>query len=1032
MSIIEFFLGKNKRIVLACVINIVICILGIFALSKLDTRLLPRAENYIITVEASMSDTSPSQLENQVTTLMEKTLGGIPDLDEMESHITTGRSLTFLRFRGNQSWTENFSNVQAAIAKISSILPRPEVMKLDIKKADPNTSPLLYIFFTNKNIAPDIMYDYISRDLENIIKSHPGVGHVNVWGGSNYGAEIKLDSNKMRALNIRPSDVYSALSEQNKRGEVGRVVSKDSYVIVMFDNSVKNEEDLRNISLRVKNKNIEYPVRIGDIAKVTFGPANADNISKFNGERVVGVSIVPQSGSSPVEVSRSIKAKINDWKSIMPPGTDINIIFNDADYIESSIHQVYRAIFESVILVLIIIFLFLGSWRAAVVPLIAIPISLIGVFFILWIFGGSINNLTMLGLVLAAGLVVDDAILVIENVHRYIEKKMHPEEATLKGGNEIQFSVIAMTLTLAIVYSPLALISGTIGSIFKEFAVALSAAVIISGVTALTISPIMCATLLEVNHTENKLTLTINSILKYLMKKYEYALHFCLKNKKYTVLGALILIISTAIMYSRTKFEQFPREDSGRIRSSITISPGYDITYALRQTDAIYNKIKQEFPEIEKTFIDTKSGVSTTSHELTSKKNRDDVFKVVERLHNTMDIYLTGTGIRHMNISSENISDITSSSASDELKIKVFSRSEKGNKNLDDEANRIGEFLRTKFPMIFNQILYNRNPPGKLKCYRVDNNKAAAFGVNTSDLIYDTRLSFQDSLSITKMYKDGQPYDIRILSDNRSQSQLDTMYARGIKDNEYINIPIKAISEVEDLETESSIDRIDGRRCTIIYAKLKNNISPIDAYYRVKDHIEKFINSNEYLFSPLGVVKEVLEEQSNILQMFMLAILFIYLVMAAQFNSFIDPIVVMFSVPMALFGAVFAIWITSMFGGPLTINVYTQIGFLTLIGLIVRHAIMLVDFAKSSGEKDADKAMIQGCLIRFRPVLMTTLAIVIGTIPLVISGGTGYESRQQIGYCIIFGMIFGTLFTLLVVPAVYSLVNDVKVYFRRS
>lgn len=1034
MGIIEFFLKRNKSF--AWVINIVIFVLGIVGVRQLSVRLYPQIKENFVTIESRIGDASPRQLESQVSIFMEKEFGGIYGLKEMYSEIRTGIATTTLKFDETVSSDESFNNVLAALARIRKDLPDDRKLTMEINKSDSNADPVLYLLFTCKNKSQDIntLYDFVSRNFENIVKSQPGVAKVQTWGGSKYEAKIILNSNKMKALGIHASDVFEALKVQNIKGDVGRLVSKDLYITVMFDNSVKSEEDLESISIRLKNgdDNNAY-VKIKDIAKVVFEPAEQEMISKLNGERVVVMSIVPQANSSPVDISNNIKSKLNGWSELFPSDVEMGIMFNSSTYIEESIYQVYKAIFEAVGLVLAIIFIFLGSWKASIIPLITIPISLVGAFLVLWIFNCSINILTMLGLVLAVGLVVDDAICVLENIYRYIELGDRPHDAACNGGKEIQFSIIAMTLTLAIVYAPIALIKGSIGSMFKEFAIALSASVLFSGVVALTISPIMCAAILRHNQHDTKVYLMMQNIMDSVIRVYKKLLIKCIKYRFFTIVFALSLMFASVLMYNRTKFEQFPPEDSRKISATLQVSPGYDIFYTLRQTDALYNKIKEMFPEVKYTMVDAKvRGMTKIYHELHTKgdSTSESSFDIASRMQKVFDTYLTG--IKHINISANNVSSVTSSAPLDELKIQVFGKSDKPLTDLENEVYRLTDIIASKFKHLYIDIFYTREPKSWQKVLTVNKYVAAEYNINIAQLLEDLNMYFQENISVTKMNKKDKIYSIRIVTDDRSQRHLEMMSVRGIKDGKSCSIPLKSVIDITEVPVESNIEHIDGRRCMTFVFKLNHGINPIDAYEIIKPVLKAEIN-DDYAFSPLGIVKSVLEEQQNILYIFVLAIVFIYLVMSAQFNSFLDPIIVLFTVPMALFGAVLTIWASGYFGGNLTINSYTQVGFITLIGLITKTGILIVDFANANfslGDDTYEESVIKSCELRFRPIIMTTLAMSISSIPLILSKSTGYEARQQIGYCIIGGMIFGTLLTLFVVPAMYALVNDIRFFAK--
>ncbi|MGL4426263.1 MAG: efflux RND transporter permease subunit [Alphaproteobacteria bacterium] len=1023
MSFAELFI---RRPVLSWVLNITLILVGIVSWRQLSVRQYPQIEQPVITVITQFEGAGPEIIEAQISRPLEQALSGLESLDFMISQSESEQSKVKLFFKSTRSLDAAASDVRDRLARVSN-LPE-DATDPRIRKADADAEPIVYLALYGDKFPVAELNDYAARYLESEIESIQGVASVDLSGAGEYEMHIVLDPIRLAAYKVTARDVADALRQQNFKKPAGRLAGEDREFLVTTAASLYKPGDFNKLVLTEKDG---YVVRLSDVGHAVVKADDKRFKVRYNGKTAVMLGIVAQSKANPIEISKEIKNKLEQIRTNLPSGMFIDIANDRSIFIERSIQQVYQSIWEAIILVVLVVFVFLRSFRASLIPLMTIPISLIGAFFILNSLGFTINTLTLLAMVLAIGLVVDDAIVVLENIYRYIEAGMKPLQAAIKGTKEIQFSIIAMTLTLAAVYTPIALSSGVTGKLFTEFALSLAGAVLISGFVALTLSPMMCSRLLKLHHvhspeeTKNffmKIFYAVDNWLGGFFDKldrlYEKSLRLILRNR-FWVLGAgsgvalLGIFFATNVLQS----ELAPREDQGVLKILAQSPFGATITYLDRYISQIETALT-DVPEIEKGLTVIQAGDESYSMNLLvpwekRSKSCDDLLPPIrEKLE---DI----TGLR---VFARCPSRSLMGGAS-ERPLEIVVQTNRSFKELVDVASAIRRVI-AKHPGVRKTDLdWNLAEEGQDYVVHVDRNRAASLGVdpNSVAMTLDILISGRRS---TNFEKESKQYPVRVWVGEmyrKNPEDILAMYVRGSKNNKETMVPMADIVKVEPRLSNPEIEHFKGQRSVTIIGGLNKGYGLAQVYSELKDEIHQTMPAKGYSISESGELRRYLQESETIFLIFGLAIVFIFLVMAAQFESFRDPFIIMLSVPLALAGAIFTLVLIP--SG--TINIYSQIGFVTLIGLITKHGILIVDFANTLKQKgDAiEEAIVKACQLRLRPILMTTFAMVLGAIPLALATGAGSEARRQIGWVIVGGMSLGTLFTLLVIPVVYTFVS---------
>ncbi len=998
-----------KRPVLATVMSLLIILIGIIAFDRLTVREYPKIDSPVVSVRTVYTGASPQVIESQVTQPLEDSISGIEGVKTLKSVSREEVSQITVEFTNDRDPDLAASDVRDRVSRARDRLPL-EVKEPIIAKVEADAQAIVWLrLFSEQHAALEIS-DYADRYVADRLKTLPGVASVIIGGERRYAMRIWLDRERLAAYALTPQDVEDALRRQNVEVPSGRIESSQREFTVLSESDLRSPEQFNQLIIReVKG----YPVRLSDVGRAELGAADERNILRVNGKSAVGLGIVKQSTANTLAVAQAVKAEVPKLSAALPPGMQIAVAFDTSVFIEKSITSVYRVMAEALVLVVLVIFLFLRSFRATLIPFVTIPVSLIGAFFLIWIMGFSINVLTLLGIVLAVGLVVDDAIVVLENIHRHIEDGMTPVDAALTGGREIAFAVVAMTVTLAAVFAPLAFATGNTGRLFMEFALTVAAAVVVSGFVALTLTPMMCSRLLHREASHGKVYNALERFFEGMSAGYERLLRRSLARKG-IVLGLFVVMAAAgAALFLTIKSELSPLEDRGFFLGVMSAPEGatkeYTDDYA-----RIWERLYAEVPEINSYFVVVAPGLDrpnpvnfalsfvrlTEWHER-SRKTQEVTAALAPKMFAAMP------GVLAFPI---NPPSLGQSFRNPPVQFVVQGNSYE---ELDRSVNEMVARAR-RSPALTNVDSDLKLNKPQLSV-AIDREKAAALGIQI-EAIGRSLETLLGGRQVTRFKREGKQYDVIVKledKDRRQPTDLTSIYVRGSRGD---------ITQLSNLVTltetvaPKELNHFNRLRAAIISA----NVSPgytLSEALGVLDRAAAEVLTPEFQTSLDGQSREFRESGKQLYLIFILALAFIYLVLAAQFESFRGPLVIMLTVPLAMTGALLAIKLT---GG--TLNVYSQIGLVMLIGLITKNGILIVEFANQLRDKGHEKveALVEACALRLRPILMTTAATVLGAVPLAIATGAGAESRSAIGWVVVGGMTIGTLFTLFVIPVAYT------------
>jgi multidrug efflux pump len=993
-----------KRPVFATVMTIVLVLIGAVSYSYLPLRQYPQVETPIVSVTTTFEGANPEVIETQVTKPIEGVLAGLEGLDVLRSISDAETSRITLIFKPNRSLDAAASDVRDRLARIKSRLPK-EAEVPNIRKSDADAEPILHLALYSDVVSPSDIYEFADKSLKDQVEAIGGVSNVEVYGSAPYVMHVWLEPTRMAGYEITAQDVAAALKQQNIEIPAGRIISDEREFMVTTSANLVTPEQFENLILK---EHKGYLVKLKDIGHADFSPGEQRSRVMYNGKPAIAIEVVKKSVANPLELVQELKAELPKLKESLPTGVEMAIAYDTTIYIERSIYEVYETLFIATFLVLLVVWGFLWSVRGAVIPLITIPVSLIGTFLLLYAFGFSINTLTLLALVLAIGLVVDDAIVMLENIHRHIEAGESPMVAAFKGSKEIAFAIIAMTLTLAAVYAPIALSQGRIGKIFTEFSLTLAGSVLISGFIALTLSPVMCSRLL-LPHDLGKENISVRAQRR-LSDWYGRTLAKVLNYRWYVLLfGVLFSLLGGYLGLYQIKSELAPREDKGVIQGKVTAPDGGTLKFVSPYVDEM-DRIFASVPEIDRqlTVVTLPTAISYNllkPWEVRSRSVQDIMQEIKYKLWDIPGVdawpsagpsFFGGGG------SGESVQFVIQTTKTFEELVKF--------------AISI-EIALTDHPG-FSRITIDISQEAQQYVVDIDREKAAESGVEIQ-AIGETLDTLVSGRTTTRMNKEGEQYEVKsqiVGETRRSPQDINMIYMKGQKGKETAMVPLANLVQLKSRAVPKEINHYNQLRSVTVSTDLNPGFSlgeAIDFLNKVKEVAFPEDFRSEFA----GETKRFLETQNTVYLIFGMALAFIFLVMAAQFESFSDPFIIMFSVPISLTGALIALKLT---GG--TFNIFSQIGLVTLIGLITKHGILIVDFANNLRDQGLSKfeAVVEASRLRLRPILMTTGAMVLGALPLALASGAGHESRQQIGWVIVGGMLIGTIFTLFVVPTVYT------------
>jgi multidrug efflux pump len=994
-----------RRPVFATVLSLLILLIGYVSFTKLAVREYPKIDEPNVTVETRYRGASSEVVEAQVTKVLEDSLAGIEGVDVITSVSRQEQSQITVRFVLSRDADSAAADVRDKVSRVRQRLP-VDIEEPVVAKIEADAQPVIWLAFSSDTLNALQLSDLANRLAKPMLQTAPGAADVRVFGERKFSMRIWIDADKLAAFKLTTQDVEDALRRSNVEVPAGRIESKQREFNVTTATDLQRPAEFAQVVIRTVNG---QPVRIGDVAQVRQGAASERTSTRLNGKDAITLGVIRNATANPLELSAGVREMLPRIKANLPQGVDIEVANDNSVFIDRSIKAVFSTILEAVVLVALVIFVFLRTIRASIIPLVTIPVSLIGTFALMALFGFTINTLTLLALVLAIGLVVDDAIVVLENIYRHIEEGKSPLEASIVGAKEIGFAVVAMTLTLAAVYAPLAFTPGRTGRLFTEFALALAGSVVVSGFVALTLSPMMCSKLLKHNPKPLFYDRWIEAGLQAVTRGYAKLLGWTLKARWLVVLVMLGSGVDSFVLYKSMKQELAPLEDRGVIINNINGPDGATLDYTLKYAQAI-ERIGGQYKEFDRIF--TVTGNPTVAQgnvffravpwEERTKKTTDMAREMTGRIAGLPGVtaFPNTPPSLGQGFNSRPVSFVIVTSDS-------YQNLSQAVRAMQDEMAKNPGFIQPDTDLRLNK------PEIKME---IDREKAADLGVSieVAARAVETMLGGRN---VTRYKRDGEQYDVIVqtsATERDTPDDIERIFVRG--KNEQM-VPLSAIVKLREVVVPRDLNHFGQRRSATINASLSPDYS-LGQALDFMDTTAKKVLKPGYATDLAGQSREFRNSSSSLGLVLLMALLFIYLVLAAQFESFIDPFIIMLSVPLSMVGALAALQFS---GG--TLNVFSQIGLITLVGLITKHGILIVEFANQLREQGVDMwtAIQKSAAQRLRPILMTTGAMVLGALPLALATGAGAESRQQIGWVIVGGMSLGTLLTIFVVPTMYTL-----------
>jgi len=994
-----------RRPVLATVLSLVVVLLGIVCYERLSVREYPKIDEPVVTVETKYRGASAEIIESRVTKVLEDSLAGIEGVDVLTSISRAESSQITVRFRLERNPDAAASDVRDRVARVRGRLPE-DIEEPVIAKVEADANPIIWLAFSSDRYSPLEVSDFASRLVKTRLQTLPGAADVRVFGERRYSMRIWLDRNKLAAYRLTPQDVEDALRRQNVEVPAGRIESRAREFSVVAETDLARPQQFDDVIVKYVNN---YPVRIRDVGRAEIAAQDERSIVRFNGKAAVALGVIKQATANPLDLSQAIRAELPRVRADLPEGVSVNIAYDSSVFIDRSIKAVLTTIGEAIALVALVIFVFLRSVRASLIPLVTIPVSLVGSFAVMYLFGFSVNTLTLLALVLAIGLVVDDAIVMLENIYRHVENGMAPFKAALVGSKEIGFAVVAMTLTLAAVYAPIAFMTGRTGKLFIEFALTLAGAVLVSGFTALTLSPMMCSKLLRHETRHGWLYNAVERALTGLTRGYRRALVASL-DARWLVLGVgAVVAAASVLLFNSLKQELAPVEDRGVVLGVFVGPEGATIDYTDRygrQLEQIYAQTRDS----ERYFVVSgnpvvSQGISFLG--LTDWSERDRKSMDVQR--ELAPKLFALPGVMAFPILPQSLGQ---SPRAKPVEVVIVSSSTY--EDLEKVVDRVVAQAQ-KNPRLLNlETDLKLNKP-EIKV-QVERNRAADAGVQV-DAVGRALETMLGGRQVTRFKQAGEQYDVivqMVPADRSNPEDISNIFMRGRND---AMVPLSSLVTSRVTVAPRELNHFGQRRSATITA----NLAPGYSLGEALGYMEGIVRQELAPGSALdynGISREFRVSAAGLYFTFLLALGFIYLVLSAQFESFRDPFIIMLTVPLSMTGALAALYLTGS-----TLNVYSQIGLVTLVGLITKHGILIVEFSNQvqAQGKGVREAVVEAAVLRLRPILMTTGAMVLGALPLALAHGAGAESRKPIGWVIVGGMLLGTALTLFVVPTVYTL-----------
>jgi multidrug efflux pump len=998
-----------RRPVLAIVVSLVILVLGLKCFTSMTVRQYPLTQNAVVTISTAYPGASPETIAGFITTPLEKAIAQASGIDYMTSSSSLGFSTIYANLRLNQETSKSLAEIITQVNSVRNQMPaesQASVISLSVGE----TFGSVMIAFTSKDLPANKISDYLIRVVQPQIQAVEGVQQASIMGEKRFAVRVWLKPEKLAAYGLTARDVSSVLTSNNYLSALGQTKGQNVQMTLLASTNMESLDGFKK--LIVKQSNGGY-VHLADIADVELGAENYSSRVLYDGRFAVMVSVQVAPSANVLDVANRVRTLLPQIQAQLPQGLEADVAYDASKYINNSIEEVESTLIQSILIVVLVIFAFLGSPRAVFIPVITIPLSLIGTGIFMLMFGFTINILTLLALVLAIGLVVDDAIIVVENVSRHLEEGKTPMQAALMGARELANPIIAMTLVLIAVFVPIGFMGGLTGALFTEFAFTLVGAVVISAINALTLSPMLASRMLRSHHDtksewERKTVTYIDAKFDWLHTRYQRVLHSTLNELAVVMVFATVVLGSIYGLYIFSKSELAPQEDQGFIIGSFTPAP----TATLEQNLVWLNQAQQiakTFPEVEHTFQVASSGQNMAGMALKPWGDRKRTASDIQQPLQTKFSEIAGV--------KGAVFQPSSLPGPRGLGVQFAVLTTDPFEKLNDVSQQImNEALKSGMFMFMDSDLKYDQPQVRVQ---LDRDKIASYGLSMSD-VGGAMSSMLGGGYVNYFSLSGRAYQVvpQVERDSRLNfAQLGSYY---IKNSAGSAIPFSAIATFKTAVVPESLNHFQQQNAATIQAVPNPGVTSGEALTKLQEIATKLMPAGYHLDYG-GMTRQQVQESSSLTQTFFFALIIIFLVLAALFESFRDPLTILISVPMSIFGAL--LFITLGVGGA-SLNIYTEVGLVTLIGLISKHGILIVRFANDLQAQGHTKrqAIEEAAAIRLRPILMTTAAMVLGVMPLILASGAGAAARFNLGLVIASGLAIGTLFTLFVVPSVYLLI----------
>jgi len=1004
MSFTDIFI---RRPVLATVVSLMILLVGLAALFNLSVRQYPEITNTTLTITTAYPGANAELIRGFITTPLMSAVASAEGIDTLTSSSQQNVSTITLNLRLDANADRAVSDVLSKVQQVKNILPR-EAQDPIVTRQTGDTTALMYMSFNSKVMTASQITDYLTRVVQPRLQTIDGVANAQILGGQTFAMRIWLNPDKMAALAITPLDVRTALTANNFVSAAGQVKGDFVQTSINAQTLLDNPTAFGKLVVATRGDAL---VRLDDISAIELGPESADSSSVFDGQKAVFIGVFATPTSNPLVVIDKVRKAFPDIQRQLPAGMEAAIAYDATKFIEASIKEVRTTLVEAGLIVIVVIFLFLGNLRSTIIPVVTIPLSLVGVMFVLLALGYSINLLTLLALVLAIGLVVDDAIVVVENIHRHIEEGMQPYDAAITGAREIAVPVISMTITLAAVYAPIGFVAGLTGALFREFAFTLAGAVVVSGIIALTLSPMMASKLLKAEHGSGRFVRILDRVFGSLRRRYEGRLHRTLDRRPVTIMVLVVVMAATAIMYMTSQSELAPEEDQGILFNVVKTPQPANLDY-LEQATAQLGKVFETVPEKEHVF--TINGLNDVHQAFSGI-----LFKPWEERKRTQKQILAGlqgkvAGIANAQVFTFPLPSLPGSRGGASVQFVITTTADYPQlaqvlDRLKTEAQKSGMFIFIDADLRFE------TPQIEMK---IDHDKANRLGIKMQD-IGGSLATLLGGNYVNQFNLYGRSYKVIPQVPREYRLTTDWLKRYQVRTGTGTLVPLSSVVSIGESVQPNALTTFQQLNSAILSGVPFPGRTVGEAIDFLKAKAGEVLPAG-FSYDFQGESRQYVQEGSRLAVTFVFALIIIYLVLAAQYESFRDPLIILIALPTAMFGALIPINL-----GLASINIYTQVGLVTLIGLISKHGILMVDYANHLQENEGlsrREAIERAAAIRLRPILMTTAAMVVGMLPLLIAAGAGAASRFSIGLVIAAGMTIGTLFTLFVTPVVYTYV----------